>query len=61
MVTSLRRLSRPGPAPAGGAGGRHPPRPVVLPPGYDEAFYLFYGRYPNLSYLDHPVGVGFGL
>ncbi len=30
----------------------------VLPPGYDEAYYLFYGRHPNLSYLDHPVGVG---
>ncbi|MCX5943862.1 MAG: glycosyltransferase family 39 protein [Cyanobacteria bacterium] len=31
---------------------------LVLPPGYDEAYYLFYGRNPNLSYLDHPVGVG---
>ena len=31
---------------------------LVLPPGYDEAYYLFYGRHPNLSYLDHPVGVG---
>ena len=31
---------------------------LVLPPGYDEAYYLFYGRHPNLSYLDHPVAVG---
>lgn len=31
---------------------------LLLPPGYDEAYYLFYGIHPALSYFDHPVGVG---
>ncbi len=31
---------------------------MVLPPGYDEAYYLFYGRHPALSYFDHPAAVG---
>ena len=31
---------------------------LVLPPGYDEAYYLFYGRHPALSYFDHPAAVG---
>ncbi|MFM7549077.1 MAG: glycosyltransferase family 39 protein [Cyanobacteriota bacterium] len=31
---------------------------AVLPPGYDEVYYLFYGRHPSLSYFDHPLGVG---
>jgi len=31
---------------------------LLLPPGYDEAYYLFYGLHPALSYFDHPVGVG---
>jgi 4-amino-4-deoxy-L-arabinose transferase-like glycosyltransferase len=31
---------------------------LLLPPGYDEAYYLFYGVHPALSYFDHPVGVG---
>lgn len=31
---------------------------ALLPPGYDEAYYLFYGRNPSLSYFDHPMAVG---
>jgi len=31
---------------------------MVLPPGYDEAYYLFYGRHLALSYFDHPAAVG---
>jgi hypothetical protein len=31
---------------------------VLLPPGYDEAYYLFYGAHPALSYFDHPAAVG---
>ena len=31
---------------------------VVLPPGYDEAYYVFYGRHLDLSYFDHPLAVG---
>jgi 4-amino-4-deoxy-L-arabinose transferase-like glycosyltransferase len=30
----------------------------ILPPGYDEAYYLFYGKNLDLSYFDHPVAVG---
>ncbi len=29
----------------------------ILPPGYDESYYLFYGRNPALSYFDHPLAV----
>ncbi|MEB3177245.1 MAG: hypothetical protein VKJ87_06585 [Synechococcus sp.] len=31
---------------------------LLLPPGYDEAYYLFYGAHPALSYFDHPAAVG---
>jgi hypothetical protein len=31
---------------------------LLLPPGYDEAYYLFYGRHLDLSYFDHPAAVG---
>jgi len=31
---------------------------ALVPPGYDEAYYLFYGRHPSLSYFDHPLAVG---
>lgn len=31
---------------------------LILPPGYDEAYYQFYGLNPALSYFDHPAGVG---
>lgn len=31
---------------------------LILPPGYDEAYYQFYGVNPALSYFDHPAGVG---
>jgi len=31
---------------------------VILPPGYDEAYYTFYGQHPALSYFDHPAAVG---
>lgn len=31
---------------------------VILPPGYDEAYYLFYGQNPSPSYFDHPLAVG---
>ncbi len=31
---------------------------AILPPGYDEAYYLFYGRHLDLSYFDHPAAVG---
>jgi 4-amino-4-deoxy-L-arabinose transferase-like glycosyltransferase len=31
---------------------------LLLPPGYDEAYYLFYGLHPALSYFDHPPAVG---
>ena len=31
---------------------------LVLPPGYDESYYLFYGQYPALSYFDHPLATG---
>ena len=31
---------------------------AILPPGYDEAYYLFYGQHPALSYFDHPAAVG---
>ncbi|MCT0200848.1 glycosyltransferase family 39 protein [Synechococcus sp. CS-1325] len=31
---------------------------AILPPGYDEAYYLFYGLHPALSYFDHPAAVG---
>jgi 4-amino-4-deoxy-L-arabinose transferase-like glycosyltransferase len=31
---------------------------VILPPGYDEAYYHFYGRHLALSYFDHPAAVG---
>lgn len=30
---------------------------VILPPGYDESYYLFYGQNPALSYFDHPLAV----
>jgi len=30
----------------------------LLPPGYDESYYLFYGRYLSLSFFDHPPAVG---
>ncbi|MFN6134199.1 MAG: hypothetical protein ACK46L_15065 [Synechococcaceae cyanobacterium] len=30
---------------------------AILPPGYDESYYLFYGRYLALSYFDHPLAV----
>jgi hypothetical protein len=30
---------------------------AILPPGYDESYYLFYGRHPALSYFDHPLAV----
>ena len=31
---------------------------VMLPPGYDESYYLFYGQNLALSYFDHPLAVG---
>ena len=31
---------------------------VILPPGYDESYYLFYGQHPALSYFDHPLATG---
>lgn len=31
---------------------------ALLPPGYDEAYYLFYGQHLSLSYFDHPIAVG---
>ena len=31
---------------------------LILPPGYDEAYYLFYGKNLSLSYFDHPLAVG---
>lgn len=31
---------------------------AILPPGYDESYYLFYGQHPALSYFDHPIAVG---
>lgn len=31
---------------------------LILPPGYDEAYYQFYGLNPGLSYFDHPAAVG---
>ena len=31
---------------------------VVLPPGYDESYYLFYGQHLALSYFDHPLAIG---
>jgi hypothetical protein len=31
---------------------------VILPPGYDESYYLFYGQNLALSYFDHPLAVG---
>jgi len=31
---------------------------LLLPPGYDESYYLFYGRHLDLSYFDHPLAVG---
>lgn len=31
---------------------------LILPPGYDEAYYQFYGQNPALSYFDHPLAVG---
>ena len=30
----------------------------ILPPGYDEAYYQFYGQNLALSYFDHPAAVG---
>lgn len=30
---------------------------LILPPGYDESYYLFYGQHPALSYFDHPPAV----
>ena len=30
---------------------------LMLPPGYDEAYYLFYGSHPALSFFDHPAAV----
>jgi hypothetical protein len=31
---------------------------LILPPGYDESYYLFYGQHPALSYYDHPLATG---
>jgi 4-amino-4-deoxy-L-arabinose transferase-like glycosyltransferase len=31
---------------------------LMLPPGYDESYYLFYGQHPALSYFDHPLATG---
>jgi 4-amino-4-deoxy-L-arabinose transferase-like glycosyltransferase len=31
---------------------------LILPPGYDESYYLFYGQNPALSYFDHPLATG---
>ena len=31
---------------------------LIQPPGYDESYYLFYGRHLELSYFDHPLAVG---
>ena len=31
---------------------------LILPPGYDESYYLFYGQNLALSYFDHPLAVG---
>ena len=31
---------------------------ALIPPGYDEVYYLFYGRNLDLSYFDHPLAVG---
>ena len=31
---------------------------AILPPGYDEAYYTFYGQHTALSYFDHPAAVG---
>lgn len=31
---------------------------AILPAGYDEAYYHFYGRHLDLSFFDHPLAVG---
>jgi 4-amino-4-deoxy-L-arabinose transferase-like glycosyltransferase len=31
---------------------------ALLPSGFDESYYFFYGLNPSLSYYDHPMGVG---
>ena len=31
---------------------------LILPPGYDESYYLFYGQNLAFSYFDHPLMVG---
>lgn len=31
---------------------------ALLPSGFDESYYLFYGRNLSLSYYDHPLAVG---
>jgi len=31
---------------------------LILPPGYDESYYLFYGQHLDLSYFDHPLAIG---
>jgi len=33
---------------------------VLLPPGYDEAYYYLYTHHPDWSYFDHPLGVAIG-
>jgi len=30
---------------------------MLMPPGYDESYYLFYGQNLALSYFDHPLAV----
>ena len=31
---------------------------ALMPPGYDEVYYFFYGRHLDLSFYDHPLAVG---
>jgi len=31
---------------------------ALMPPGYDEVYYFFYGRHIDLSFFDHPLAVG---
>ena len=31
---------------------------ALMPPGYDEVYYFFYGRHIDLSFYDHPLAVG---
>ena len=31
---------------------------ALMPPGYDEVYYFFYGLHLDLSFFDHPLAVG---